>query len=148
MLVHVRHFLFKDALDVDGRNVELPSDSGGAWIYKSCVSRLAASTTLYQHPPLPPRLSAVMLVRVLSFSVLMLAVTGAMMPLSVDSAAQHALRAGWSWSSCGTEDDILQIHSIEISPSPPVPGKTATLTVVGTVHEDVEVRAGSLRSNS
>jgi len=44
----------------------------------------------------------------------------------------------WSWSSCGTPDDIVEVTSLEVSPDPPEPGKNLTVNVQGTVKQQIE----------
>lgn len=45
---------------------------------------------------------------------------------------------GWSWSDCGSPEDVIQIKSISLSPDPPKPGQDLTVTVVGTAQQRVE----------
>jgi len=45
---------------------------------------------------------------------------------------------GWSYEVCGLPSDPIQISSIEVSPSPPQPGKDLTITVTGTAVEIIE----------
>jgi hypothetical protein len=40
----------------------------------------------------------------------------------------------------GSENDIVEIKSINISPDPPKPGQNLTVNVVAYAHEVVEVR--------
>ncbi|KAJ7767799.1 ML domain-containing protein [Mycena metata] len=44
----------------------------------------------------------------------------------------------WSWVNCGDPTDAILLHSIEVSPDPPVPGKDLTITVKGTVNEVIK----------
>ncbi|KAG8923972.1 Phosphatidylglycerol/phosphatidylinositol transfer protein [Tulasnella sp. 417] len=44
----------------------------------------------------------------------------------------------WSWEDCGLPTDIVEIQSISVSPDPPEPGKTLTVTAIGTAKETIE----------
>ncbi|KAL0580372.1 hypothetical protein V5O48_001617 [Marasmius crinis-equi] len=44
----------------------------------------------------------------------------------------------WGWESCGSDSDIIQIDSIQVSPDPPQPGKELTVKVKGVASETVE----------
>lgn len=46
---------------------------------------------------------------------------------------------GWVWSTCGTDEDLITIEKIEVSPDPPVPGKNLTVTAKGLVKGAIEV---------
>ncbi|KIM85297.1 hypothetical protein PILCRDRAFT_817296 [Piloderma croceum F 1598] len=45
---------------------------------------------------------------------------------------------GWEYAVCGSENDIVEIKSINISPDPPKPGQNLTVNVVAYAHEVVE----------
>ncbi|PPQ64423.1 hypothetical protein CVT26_002130 [Gymnopilus dilepis] len=45
---------------------------------------------------------------------------------------------GWTWSDCGVETDPIRIDSIHVTPDPPQPGQDLTVTVKGTVVEQIE----------
>lgn len=69
--------------------------------------------------------------------------------------SRQSVLAGWSWEDCGesghtvrgwfvltfigTQTELVAIKSIEISPSPPVPGNNVTVTVVAEALERIEV---------
>ncbi|KAI0715204.1 ML domain-containing protein [Earliella scabrosa] len=43
----------------------------------------------------------------------------------------------WSWKDCGTDEHLVHVKSIAISPDPPQRGKELTLTVIGVADEDI-----------
>ncbi|KAG8954980.1 Phosphatidylglycerol/phosphatidylinositol transfer protein [Tulasnella sp. 424] len=44
----------------------------------------------------------------------------------------------WSWEDCGLPTDIVEIQSISVSPDPPEPGQSLTITAIGTAKETIE----------
>jgi len=46
--------------------------------------------------------------------------------------------AKWEWVDCGLPSDIVQIHSLTISPDPPEPGQNLTIKASGYVSERIE----------
>jgi len=62
---------------------------------------------------------------------------GVLLPPSADGVAT-VLSDKWSWSSCGSPDDLVEVTSLEVSPDPPEPGKNLTVNVKGTVKQQIE----------
>ncbi|KAF8323417.1 hypothetical protein DL93DRAFT_696760 [Clavulina sp. PMI_390] len=46
--------------------------------------------------------------------------------------------AGWSYSLCGDEQDLVDVKSIQLSPDPPKPGSDLTVTASGFVKDTIE----------
>jgi len=46
--------------------------------------------------------------------------------------------AGWNWTNCGLESDVVQVYDIQVQPDPPEPGKDLTITANGLVRETIE----------
>ncbi|TDL28316.1 hypothetical protein BD410DRAFT_737528 [Rickenella mellea] len=44
----------------------------------------------------------------------------------------------WTWIDCGDPSDIIELHSIKVTPDPPQPGKNLTVAVTGYVRETIE----------
>ncbi|KAJ7107852.1 ML domain-containing protein [Mycena epipterygia] len=44
---------------------------------------------------------------------------------------------GWEYADCGLSSDPIQIESISVSPDPPQPGQDLTVTVKGTVTDEI-----------
>ncbi|OCH95825.1 hypothetical protein OBBRIDRAFT_809664 [Obba rivulosa] len=71
----------------------------------------------------------------------------------VQSEAPQVMSDKWSWQSCGSDSDPVQIESIDISPDPPERGQNLTVTVKGTAvkkieegaYADVVVKVGAIR---
>ncbi|KAL0951083.1 hypothetical protein HGRIS_007821 [Hohenbuehelia grisea] len=59
----------------------------------------------------------------------------------------------WEWENCGSEEDGIQIESIDVSPDPPKPGKDLTVKVkavalervVEGAYADVTVKLGLIK---
>jgi hypothetical protein len=45
---------------------------------------------------------------------------------------------GWEYAVCGSDTDVVEIKSIEVSPDPPQPGQDLTVNVVAYAHEVVK----------
>ncbi|KAG8817579.1 Phosphatidylglycerol/phosphatidylinositol transfer protein [Serendipita sp. 399] len=45
----------------------------------------------------------------------------------------------WSWTDCGSPDDLIEVKSIEVKPDPPKPGQDLEITAKGYVKETLEV---------
>ncbi|KAH8835697.1 ML domain-containing protein [Flagelloscypha sp. PMI_526] len=56
----------------------------------------------------------------------------------VPNGAVKAVSDAWSWENCGLPTDIIEVQSLEVSPDPPVPGQTLTVTATGVAKEVVE----------
>ncbi|KAK0520828.1 hypothetical protein OC835_007082 [Tilletia horrida] len=65
------------------------------------------------------------------------AAAGAAQGSSVGSILDGGGKA-WTWRSCGSPDDLVDVHSISVSPDPPQPGKNMTVRASGTVKERIE----------
>ncbi|KAE8221669.1 hypothetical protein CF319_g5006 [Tilletia indica] len=44
----------------------------------------------------------------------------------------------WSWRNCGDSSDIVEVHTIEVSPDPPQRGKNMTIHATGKVQKRIE----------
>ncbi|THC86991.1 hypothetical protein EYZ11_013563 [Aspergillus tanneri] len=44
----------------------------------------------------------------------------------------------WSYTDCGTPDDVLQIERISLNPDPPSAGKPCEVKITGTVNDIIE----------
>ncbi|KAG9053006.1 Phosphatidylglycerol/phosphatidylinositol transfer protein [Serendipita sp. 407] len=44
----------------------------------------------------------------------------------------------WSWTDCGSPDDLIEVQSLEISPEPPKPGQPLEITAKGIVKQTLE----------
>ncbi|PWN49531.1 hypothetical protein IE53DRAFT_306603, partial [Violaceomyces palustris] len=45
--------------------------------------------------------------------------------------------SGWTWSSCNSGDEIVEVESIAITPDPPRPGQNLTVIAKGVVSEEI-----------
>ncbi|CAD6911625.1 unnamed protein product [Tilletia controversa] len=44
----------------------------------------------------------------------------------------------WSWRNCGDPEDLVEVHTIEVSPDPPQRGKNMTIHATGKVQKRIE----------
>ncbi|KAG8745929.1 Phosphatidylglycerol/phosphatidylinositol transfer protein [Ceratobasidium sp. 414] len=57
--------------------------------------------------------------------------------LVLNSESPISVNSRWTWSDCGSPQDVVHIKSIEVSPDPPQPGKDLTVTVNAVSEKEV-----------
>lgn len=53
--------------------------------------------------------------------------------------AAHAMQpgSGWIWNVCGSRQEAVVLHTLDVQPDPPVAGKNLTVHGTGTVHNEI-----------
>ncbi|KAK7007794.1 ML domain-containing protein [Favolaschia claudopus] len=54
------------------------------------------------------------------------------------NAPTKQIRSSWGYTNCGEPTDLIQLKSLQVTPDPPQPGKSLTITVEGEARETIE----------
>lgn len=58
-------------------------------------------------------------------------------PSHGDASASDGPGSGWVWNVCGSGQEGVVLHTLDVAPDPPVAGKNLTVHATGTVHTDI-----------